>query len=138
MQTTSGAVPRCGWPVPRPPTEGGDLCSLADQVLGSVVCLLQQLHHVRIPVREHGLDRGVERVVHALGRRGRLRDQLLVEDVRRNGLICFCGTLMYGLIHELASRYCALLKIGSAGTPTGCLPASCVLALRFVCCLLAS
>src|SRR6266545_3326377 len=39
----------------------------------------------------------------------------------RNGPICLLGTLMYGLIQEFATSYCFLLKIGNAGTPTGCL-----------------
>ena len=53
-----------------------------------------------------------------------------------NGFIWLCGTLMYGLIQVLARTYCSLLKIGSAGTPTGCLLATSVLALRIACCLL--
>ena len=40
---------------------------------------------------------------------------------------------MYGLIQVFARSYCALLKIGSAGTPTGCLFATSVFALRIAC-----
>src|SRR3954465_9877839 len=37
-----------------------------------------------------------------------------------NGFIWAWGTLMYGLIHVFRRSYWVLLKIGSAGTPTGC------------------
>src|SRR5437868_7869158 len=65
---------------------GRTLASLLDRVLRDVVRLLQQLQDVGVLVRQHGLDGGVERVVDALRRRGRLRNQLLVEDVRQERL----------------------------------------------------
>ena len=37
---------------------------------------------------------------------------------------------MYGLTQEFASKNCALLKIGNAGTPTGCLFATRIRASR--------
>ncbi len=55
-----------------------------------------------------------------------------------NGFIWPSGTLMYGLIHVFARLYCFRLKIGSAGTPTGCLLATSVCAFRIACGLLTS
>ena len=45
---------------------------------------------------------------------------------------------MNGLIQVFARSYCFLLKSGSAGTPTGCLFATSVFALRIACAFVTS
>src|ERR1700710_1500491 len=59
-----------------------ELLALADEALGGAVRRIQQLLDVGVLIGEDRLDRGVERVVHALRRGGGLRNEGLIEDVR--------------------------------------------------------
>ena len=108
-----------GEPCGSPPGDCVEITSLPDQPLGHTVGLCSRAVDVRVLVRQHRLHDRVERRIDALRRCSGFRQQGCVNMWSVNGVICVSGTLMYGWIQVLARSYCAWLKIGSAGTPTG-------------------